>query len=79
MKKAKPLVAKGVKFCKDAYDASRDSDCLVIATEWNEFKELDLKRIKKLMRQAVIVDGRNIYDAAAIKKLGFTYIGMGRR
>ena len=69
----------GVKFCKDAYDVAKDCDCLVIATEWNEFKELDLKRVKKLMRQPVIIDGRNIYDPAAVKALGFKYSGMGRR
>jgi UDPglucose 6-dehydrogenase len=51
----------------------------VIATEWNEFKELDFKKLKKLMRQPVIVDGRNIYDPEEIKRLGFRYVGMGRR
>jgi UDPglucose 6-dehydrogenase len=78
MDKAKAAL-KGVRFCKDAYETARDSDCLVIATEWNEFKELDLKKIKKLMKQPVIVDGRNIYSPAEVKKLGFTYAGMGRR
>jgi len=79
MVKAKAILKKGVRFCKDAYEAARDSDCLVITTEWNEFKELDLKKIKKLMRQPVIVDGRNIYNPAEVKKLGFTYAGIGRR
>jgi len=79
MAKARPILKKSVKFCKDAYDAAKESDCLVIATEWSEFKELDLKKIKKLMRQCVIVDGRNIYDPAEVRKLGFTYAGMGRR
>lgn len=89
MDKAKRLLAnegiassgKGaaVEFCKDAYEVSKDSDCLVIATEWNEFKELDFKKIKKLMRQPVIVDGRNIYDPGELKKLGFRYAGIGRR
>jgi UDPglucose 6-dehydrogenase len=79
MIKAKPVLGKRVKFCKDAYDAARGSDCLVIATEWSEFKELDLKKIKNLMRQGTIVDGRNIYDPDQVRKLGFTYAGMGRR
>lgn len=79
MPKTKLIFKKGVKFCKDAYDAAKGSDCIVIATEWNEFKELDLKKIKKLMRQPVIVDGRNIYDPQEIKKLGFKYAGIGRR
>jgi UDPglucose 6-dehydrogenase len=69
----------GVKFCKDAYETARDSDCLIVATEWNEFKELDLKKIKKLMRQPVIIDGRNIYDSEKVKAMGFKYSGIGRR
>jgi len=79
MPKAKQVLSKEVKFCKDAYEVARASDCLIVATEWNEFKELDFKRVKKLMRQAVIVDGRNIYEPAEIKKLGFKYFGMGRK
>jgi UDPglucose 6-dehydrogenase len=79
MAKAKALLPKGVKFCKDAYETAKDCDCLVIATEWNEFKELDLKRVKRLMRQPVIVDGRNMYNPAEARKLGFTYAGMGRK
>lgn len=79
MAKARPILGRSVKFCKDAYDAAKESDCLVIATEWSEFKELDLKKVKKLMRQSVIVDGRNIYEPAEVRKLGFTYAGMGRR
>lgn len=79
MAKAKALLKNSVVFCKDAYSAARDSDCLVIATEWNEFKELDFGKVKRLMRQPVIVDGRNIYDPAEIKKLGFKYVGIGRR
>ncbi|NQT46228.1 MAG: UDP-glucose/GDP-mannose dehydrogenase family protein [Candidatus Omnitrophica bacterium] len=69
---------KGVKFCKDAYSAAADSDCLVVATDWDEFKEADLKRLKKVMNQPVVVDGRNIYDPATMKGLGFEYTGIGR-
>lgn len=76
--KAKVLLKGKVKFCKDAYEVAKDSDCLIVATEWNEFKELDFKKIKRLMRQPVIVDGRNIYDPAEMKKLGFRYAGIGR-
>ena len=79
MEKAKKVLPKGVKFCKDAYSVARDSDCLLLATEWNEFKELDFKKIKRLMRQPILVDGRNIYDPAEMKKLGFTYVGIGRK
>ena len=79
MAKAKRVLKNRVEFCKDAYSAAKDSDCLIVVTEWNEFKELDFRKIKSLMRQPVIVDGRNIYDPAEMKRLGFRYIGMGRR
>ncbi len=71
-------ILKGIKFCRNVYEAANDSDCLVILTEWNEFKEIDFKRIKKLLKQPVIIDGRNIYDPAKIKKMGFKYVSMGR-
>jgi UDPglucose 6-dehydrogenase len=68
----------GVKLCEDAYEAAEGADAVVICTEWNEFKQLDLHRLKQTMRQPVIVDGRNIYDPATMQRLGFTYRGMGR-
>ncbi|MGH7197916.1 MAG: UDP-glucose dehydrogenase family protein [Candidatus Omnitrophota bacterium] len=71
-------VLKRVVFCKDSYDACRGSDCLIILTEWNEFKELDLKKIKKLLSEPVVVDGRNIYDPKKMKALGFRYHSIGR-
>ncbi len=77
MGKAKALL-KNVQFCKDSYSVCKGSDCLLILTEWNEFKELDLKRVKKLLHQPVIVDGRNIYDPKKMKALGFRYFSMGR-
>lgn len=77
--RARCVLPKSVRFCKDPYEAARDSDCLFIATEWNEFKRLDFKKIRKSMRQPVIVDGRNIYDPEEMKRLGFRYVGMGRR
>lgn len=77
MKKAYEFL-EGVKFCKDAYEASRGADCLVVVTEWNEFKEIDLLRIKKIMKQPIIVDGRNIYNPQKLMRLGFRYIGVGR-
>lgn len=71
-------VLKGVQFCPDSYSVCRGSDCLVIVTEWNEFKELDLKRVKKLLRQPLIIDGRNMYDPVKMKDLGFRYHSIGR-
>lgn len=69
---------KDVKFCADAYDAVKNCDCAVMMTEWNEFKELNLDRIKRLMRQPVIIDGRNIYEPKKMKELGFRYYSVGR-
>lgn len=71
-------VLEDVEFCKDAYDAARNSDCLIIITEWDEFRKLDFKRIKKLLKQPLIIDGRNIYDPKIMKKQGFRYVGIGR-
>ncbi|MFA6321555.1 MAG: UDP-glucose/GDP-mannose dehydrogenase family protein [Candidatus Omnitrophota bacterium] len=79
MGRAKLELSKNTEFCKDAYAVAKNSDCLLLATEWNEFKELDFKKIKKIMRQPILIDGRNIYDPEEMKKLGFTYIGIGRK
>ncbi len=67
-----------VTYCASPYDAAAGCDALVIVTEWNEFKQLDMARIRELMRQPVLLDGRNIYEPEAMKALGFTYIGIGR-
>ncbi len=66
------------EFFDNNYDALVQSDALVIVTEWNEFRRPDFERMKELMRQPVIFDGRNIYDPARIREKGFTYYGIGR-
>ncbi len=75
--KAKKLL-DGVAFCDTAYDAVKKADAVVVAAEWGEFRELDLDRIKLLMRSPVIFDGRNIYNPKRMKELGFKYFGVGR-
>jgi len=77
MQKAKGIL-KDVCFAKDSYDAAKGCDCLLIITEWNEFKELDFVKLKKIMRYPLIIDGRNLYDKDKLTKLGFTYLGIGR-
>lgn len=77
MREAARLLPSVTK-CRDPYEAARGADCLVILTEWNEFKELDFARVKRLMRQPVIVDGRNLYDPRRMRRLGFRYVGVGR-
>jgi UDPglucose 6-dehydrogenase len=64
--------------CEDSYQAVENADALVLATEWNEFKQLDFKRIHNLMRQQIIIDGRNLWDPKTLRDLGFKYSGIGR-
>lgn len=67
-----------VEYAKDEYEAIRDKDALLLVTEWSQFKEMDLQKIKKLLRNPVIIDGRNIYDKEMVKNLGISYFGIGR-
>ncbi|MCR4405674.1 MAG: UDP-glucose/GDP-mannose dehydrogenase family protein [Anaerolineae bacterium] len=71
-------ILSGVIFCKDAYEVAQGCDALLIVTEWNEFKHLDMGWIKQAMRQPILIDGRNIYDPETMKALGFVYRGVGR-
>jgi UDPglucose 6-dehydrogenase len=67
-----------VTLCKTPYEVAEGSDALVLATEWNEFKELDFLRIKASMKNPLIVDGRNLWDPDRLTDMGFTYFGIGR-
>jgi UDPglucose 6-dehydrogenase len=67
-----------VKYCEDSYEVAKDADILIVITEWNEFKKLNLEKINKLMRNPIILDGRNIYNPQEVKRLGFVYQGVGR-
>jgi len=71
-------VIPDITYCADAYQAAEGSDALIVVTEWNEFRHLDMVRIKELMRQPVLIDGRNIYDPQKVGQLGFIYRGVGR-
>ncbi|MGH7911948.1 MAG: nucleotide sugar dehydrogenase [Candidatus Dormibacteraceae bacterium] len=68
----------GVELKRNAYAVARGADAVVLVTEWNEFKQLDLQRIKRSMRRPVFVDGRNVYDPKTMRDLGFVYRGIGR-
>jgi UDPglucose 6-dehydrogenase len=72
------LYLHDVTLCDDAYEVAQSADALVVVTEWNEFKHLSLSRLKAVMRQPVIVDGRNLYDPEIMQDLGFVYRGVGR-
>lgn len=67
-----------IGYAADEYDAIEGADALVIVTEWNQFRALDMNRVKQLLKQPVIADLRNIYEPADMKELGFKYVGVGR-
>jgi UDPglucose 6-dehydrogenase len=67
-----------IQYCDDPYQVADSSEALIILSEWNEFKEMDLERIKRLLHHPIIIDGRNIYDPARMKELGFVYHCVGR-
>jgi len=71
-------IFKGIDYCDNVYDTAKNADLLIVVTEWNEFRQLNLEKIKKLMKTPVILDGRNIYSPEEVKNLGFTYQGVGR-
>ncbi|MFN0041970.1 MAG: UDP-glucose dehydrogenase family protein [Alphaproteobacteria bacterium] len=77
MGEAKVLL-KDVAWCSDAYDALSGADALVIVTEWNEFRALDLVRAKSLMRRPIFIDLRNVYSPVEVAEAGFTYRSVGR-
>ena len=74
---AKVLPAE-VAYATDEYDAVKDADALVFMTEWNQFRALDMNRIRSLMASPNIADLRNIYQPTALRELGFAYVGVGR-
>ena len=79
MKNAKENYKLDVEYCDNSYEVAKDADALVVVTEWDEFKYLDFIKVKEIMKDNVIVDGRNIYDPKKMKKLGFRYFGIGRK
>ena len=77
-KNAKRELSEEIIFCDDAYEAAQGSDALLIATEWEEFKKVDFEKIKEILKEPNIIDGKNIYNPKEMKKMGFNYVGMGR-
>lgn len=75
----KKVLGKSIQYTSDPYEAIVDVDAVALMTEWSEFHLPDFSRMSELMKGKVIFDGRNIYDPAEMKKLGFTYFGIGRR
>ncbi len=77
MDKARRII-KGVEFCEDAYAAAAGAEALVLVTDWNEFKQLDMARLKAAMAYPLFIDGRNIHDPEQLRRVGFEYYGVGR-
>jgi UDPglucose 6-dehydrogenase len=79
---ALPIVSKspraGVDYCEDEYQVAQGSDALVLATEWNQFRGLDLARLKELLANPTVIDLRNVYEPALMRERGFSYTGVGR-
>lgn len=78
MENVKKVLGDKIEYAESPYKAVENTDALLFITEWDEFRELDLKQVKKLMKKAVIFDGRNIYDPAIVRSLGFIYHSIGR-
>jgi UDPglucose 6-dehydrogenase len=78
MKVAREIFGSRVSYAENSYSALKGADALAIVTEWNEFREPDFVRMRKLLRQPVIFDGRNLYKPEHIRAQGFTYISIGR-
>ena len=78
VREARKLLPPGVEYLDSPYDAVKDADAVIILTEWNQFRALDIQRIKKAMRGNLFADFRNIYDRELLEKAGFNYIAVGR-
>ncbi len=78
MDNARTILPSEVEYCSDAYDAATGADVLVIVTEWNQFRSLDLARIKECLAKPMVVDLRNVYQPDRMRSAGFAYEGIGR-
>jgi UDPglucose 6-dehydrogenase len=74
----KRKIGDKIEYTSDPYEAAKDADALCILTEWNEFMQADLNKVKSLLKSSVIIDGRNLYNPEKMKAKGFTYISTGR-
>jgi len=79
MENAERIFGKKISYSRDQYDTLKDASALLLVTEWQEFREPDFSRMKSLMREHIIFDGRNIYNPDKIRSLGFVYYGIGRK
>lgn len=79
MEEAKKHLPSSIEYAINAYEAAQNADCLVLLTEWNQYRALDLQRLKNIMKSPIFVDLRNIYDPTTMREAGFVYTGVGRK
>lgn len=79
IEEAKKYLPEAIEYVDDTYAACKGADAVVLMTEWNQYRALDLKRLKAGMREPIFIDLRNVYEPTSLAKLGFTYVGVGRK
>lgn len=79
MEEAKAYLPASIEYAENPYDAAVGADCVVLMTEWNQYRALDLQRLKSRMNDPVFIDLRNVYEPEAMKSAGFRYVGVGRK
>ena len=79
MKEARAYLPPEVEYTENAYDACKDADAVILMTEWNQYRALDLEKIKTILKTPIFIDLRNVYDPEKMKSLGFHYTGVGRK
>jgi UDPglucose 6-dehydrogenase len=78
MDEAQKLIPDKIEYMQNPYEACRDADAVILMTEWNQYRALDLEKLATLMRDKIFIDLRNVYEPARLKKKGFVYVGVGR-
>ena len=79
MEEAKKILPEEIEYVASAYEAAEGADCVVLMTEWNQYRALDLERLRGLVREPVFVDLRNVYEPDMVRRFGFAYTGVGRK
>lgn len=79
MEEAQKMLPDDIQYVSSAYEAAEGADCVVLMTEWNQYRALDLERLHGLMRQPVFIDLRNVYEPEMMRRFGFSYTGVGRK
>ena len=79
MEEAKHYLPAGIEYVQNAYEAAAGADCVVLMTEWNQYRALNLEKMKESMNAPVFVDLRNVYEPQKMRELGFKYMGVGRK